>query len=229
MLEVIAVTLEEAINIEKWGATQIELISGFAEGGLTPSYGLVEKTIASVNFPVNVMIRPHSRSFYYSKYDLEVMREDAKIMDSLGVKTVVIGILDENGLPDLKALDYILKDTSLEITFHRAFDVSIDLFKSLELLKSYSRVKTILTSGGKGKALDNTEALKKIIKNRGSIEILLGSGVGLHNMEKFKNLNNLNFHIGTAVRNDYYNNEINENELSQTVSLYNRLRLKNEE
>ena len=33
MLEIIAVTLEEVIQIENCGATEIELISGFAEGG----------------------------------------------------------------------------------------------------------------------------------------------------------------------------------------------------
>lgn len=225
MLEIIGVTLEEVIQIEKLGATQIELISGFAEGGLTPSYGLIEKSIKSSNIPVNVMLRPHSRSFTYSQYDLDVMQADAKIMYGLGVENVVVGVLDENGLPDLKALDYILEGTDLTITFHRAFDSSSDLLKSLEILKKYKRVKTILTSGGQGKAGDNLNILKKIIENRAHINILVGSGVNLENIEDINNeLNNDNYHIGTAVRNNHFNNEICEEQLICAVKIYNGLK-----
>lgn len=224
MLEIIAVTLEEVILIEKLGATQIELISGFAEGGLTPSYGIIEKALKGVNIPINVMLRPHSRSFTYSTYDLDVMQVDAMIMNNLGVKNIVVGVLDENGLPDLKALDYILKGTDLTITFHRAFDSSSDLLKSLEILKGYDRVKTILTSGGEGKAPDNLNMLKRIIENRGHINILVGSGVNIENMEDInKQLNNENYHIGTAVRNNHFNNKIFEDHLLNAVKTYNNL------
>lgn len=225
MLEIIAVTLEEVIKIEKLGATQIELISGFAEGGLTPSYGIIEKSLKNVKIPINVMLRPHSRGFTYSKYDLDVMHVDALIMDGLGVKNIVVGVLDESGLPDLKALDYILEGTDLTITFHRAFDSSSDILKSLELLKGYKRVKTILTSGGVGKAPDNLDMLKQVIASRGDINILIGSGINLENMDDIQNiLENPNYHIGTAVRNNHFNNEISETQLLQAVGIYKQLK-----
>lgn len=224
MLEIIGITLDEVIQIEELGATQIELISGFAEGGLTPSYGIIEKALKSVSIPVNIMIRPHSRSFTYSKYDLDVMKEDSRIVNNLGVKNIVVGILDENGLPDLKALDYILEGTDLTITFHRAFDCSLDLLRALEILKGYKRVKTILTSGGEGKAGNNLNMLKKIIVNRGHIDILVGSGVSLENMGDIsRQLNNTNFHIGTAVRNNHFNNKIFEEQLLNTIKIYRNL------
>lgn len=224
MLEIIALTLDEAIEIENLGGTQIELISGFAEGGLTPSYGLIEKVIKSVTFPVNVMLRPHSRSFHYSQFDLDVMKEDAKIMDKIGVKNVVLGILDEDGLPDLKSLEYVLRDTNLTMTFHRAFDESNNLLKSLEILKSFDRVKIVLTSGGNGKAIDNLDILKQIIENSGSIEILVGSGVNVENMDILHDqLDISNFHVGTAVRGNYYNNKIYEEELLETVKKYKEI------
>ena len=225
MLEIIAVTLEEVILIEKSGARQIELISAFAEGGLTPSYGIIEKTLQSVNIPINVMLRPHSRSFTYSPSDLDVMKADAIVMSNLGVKNIVVGILDENGLPDLKALDYILEGTDVSITFHRAFDSSSDLRKSLEILNSYNRVKTILTSGGQGKAPDNLNMLKRIIENRGNINILVGSGVNLENMmDMDSELNNPNYHIGTAVRDNHFNNAIVEEQLLNAVKIYDRIK-----
>lgn len=225
MLEIIAVTLDEAIQIEKIGGSQVELISGFAEGGLTPSYGLIEKSLKSVKIPVNVMLRPHSRSFTYSKYDLEVMKEDALTMEGLGVRNIVVGILDESGLPDIKALDYILEGTDLTITYHRAFDSSSDLLKSLEILKKYKRVKSILTSGGLGKAIDNLDMLKRIIDNKGHINILVGSGINLENMDFIQaKLRNGNYHIGTGVRNHYFNNEIDANQLIEVVKVYSGLK-----
>ncbi len=227
MLEIIAVTLDEVLQIEKIGGTQIELISAFAEGGLTPSYGLIEKSLERVKIPVNVMLRPHSRSFTYSKYDLEVMHSDAIIMYGLGVKNVVVGVLDENGLPDMEALDYILDGTGLTITFHRAFDSSSDLLKSLEILKGYVRVKAILTSGGEGKAENNLDMLKQIILNRGHINILVGSGVDVENMNRINTeLNNPNYHIGTGVRGSNFNNPIDDQQLIEIVKKYNELKNK---
>ena len=38
MLEIIAMTLEDAKTIEECGADRIELVSALTEGGLTPSY-----------------------------------------------------------------------------------------------------------------------------------------------------------------------------------------------
>lgn len=225
MLEIIAVTLEEVILIEKLGATQVELISAFSEGGLTPSYGIIEKSLKNTSIGLNIMLRPHSRSFTYSLYDLSVMKDDARLMNSLGVKNIVVGILDEKGLPDLKALDYVLEGTDLTMTFHRAFDISSDLMESLEILKGYERVKTILTSGGPGLAEDNIEMLKNLIANRGDIDILIGSGVNLENMGKInKELMNPNFHIGRSVRDNDFNNAIDEKQLIEVIRVYNELK-----
>ncbi len=63
ILEVIATTVTDAVIAEKSGADRIELVTGMLEGGLTPSYGLIEEVVRSVSIPVQVMVRPHSRSF----------------------------------------------------------------------------------------------------------------------------------------------------------------------
>jgi copper homeostasis protein len=97
LLDFIAVTVEDAVLIEKSGADRIELVSGLTEGGLTPSYGLIEKAVSSVRIPINVMVRPHSQSFCYSKDDLAIMKQDIRIIRSLGANGVVSGMLDEEG------------------------------------------------------------------------------------------------------------------------------------
>lgn len=95
MLEIIGMTVEDAKSIEECGADRIEHMSALTEGGLTPSYGLVERVVKSVDIPVNVMIRHHANGFVYSEEDLEIMKRDIQAVKSLGVNGVVLGVLDE--------------------------------------------------------------------------------------------------------------------------------------
>ena len=75
MLEVIVTTLEEALLAEQGGAGRLELVANLAAGGLTPDLGLVQRVIAAVRIPVNVMIRPHARGFHYREEELRTMLE----------------------------------------------------------------------------------------------------------------------------------------------------------
>lgn len=224
MIEMIATTLEDALTIEQAGGERIELITAFSEGGLTPSYGLIEQVLSSVNIPVNVMLRPHSRSFQYSAKDLMVMKADAKIMEELGVKTVVLGILDEDGLPDVPAMEAVLRNTSLSITFHRAIDESSDIMKSLEILNCYARCECVLTSGGPGKATDHFDVLRKMKEQMERLSLLVGSGVSERNMGKIREeIGECEFHIGTAVRNGSFLLPVQSDVALRLVDEYKRI------
>ena len=59
------------------GADRIELCSGLAEGGLTPSAGIIRYAV-SQPIKVNVLIRPRSGDFVYSKDEVELMLADIK-------------------------------------------------------------------------------------------------------------------------------------------------------
>nr|SUY20301.1 copper homeostasis protein [Clostridioides difficile] len=67
MLEIIGMSVEDAKIIEDVVADRIELVSALTEGGLTPSFGLIESVVNSVKIPVNVMIRHHAKSLYTVK------------------------------------------------------------------------------------------------------------------------------------------------------------------
>ena len=43
MLEIIGMSVEDAKAIEYCGANRIELVSALTEGGLTPSFSMIEK------------------------------------------------------------------------------------------------------------------------------------------------------------------------------------------
>ncbi len=234
MLECIAETYEDAVAIEKGGGDRIELIASLKEGGLTPSYGLVKKVVEEVKIPVNIMLRPHAKSFVYSKEDLDIMKEDARVFHKLGVKQVVLGMLTSEGLPDLDAIEYVLEDTSLLATFHRAIDESRDLLTSLKLLTSCRRVTHVLTSGGPGRAQDHLPLLKEMIKESEDLIVIVGSGIQEGNLlpirkeidfylENGNDRKSYDIHVGTGVRGGSAEYPVNQEEVKRLATLYDSL------
>ncbi|WHY66640.1 copper homeostasis protein CutC [Neobacillus sp. SuZ13] len=213
LLEYIAVTVEDAVLIQKSGADRIELVSGLTEGGLTPSYGLIEKVVSSVDIPVNVMLRPHSQSFCYSKDDLAIMKNDIRIIRSLGANGVVMGMLDLEGNIGFGQLEELLTETGdMEVTFHRAIDSSKNLLEAAEKLDQYQAINTILTSGGYGDWPTRLEMLVKMKNRCKTTDILIGSGLTKENILEVHELVGTGFyHFGSAVR--------KENSVFQRVSL----------
>ncbi|WP_342433052.1 copper homeostasis protein CutC [Neobacillus sp. FSL H8-0543] len=202
LIEYIATTIEDALIIEKSGADRIELVSGLTEGGLTPSYGLIEKVVSSVSIPVNVMVRPHANSFYYSKDDLAIMKKDIRTIGSLGANGVVLGMLDKEGHIDFQQLDELFTETrKMEVTFHRAIDSSKNIVESAGKLNQYPQIHTILTSGGHGDWPTRLETLVKIKESCPDTDILIGSGLTRDNIHEVHSLVGTGcYHFGTAVR-----------------------------
>lgn len=223
MIEIIATCLDDAIKIEKNGGDRIELISALTEGGLTPSYGLIKKVLENVNIPVNIMIRPHAKYFTYSKRDIDTMIEDIEMVKKLGANGIVLGVMDENGNVDEEYLKLLLRHAGeLEITFHKAIDESVDIIKSISILKKYPQIKRILTSGGVGKIEDNLYTINKMVsESNNEVIIMLGGGLTFDNVVHIINTTKVSeVHFGTAVRVDSNPfGDIDENELRSMVEL----------
>ncbi|WP_246289405.1 copper homeostasis protein CutC, partial [Bacillus haikouensis] len=160
-IEFIATTLEDAILIEQSGADRIELVSALTEGGLTPSHSLIEAAVNRVSIPVNVMVRPHSQSFCYSDDDFLIMKNDIKIIRSIGANGVVLGVLNEKGEVNQHMLEELLKECNgMEVTFHRAIDYTINPVQAAETLAQYKEITTILTSGGNGELSSRMQTIQ---------------------------------------------------------------------
>ncbi len=201
-IELIAATPADAKRIEAYGGDRIELVSALSEGGLTPSYGLMKKVIESVNIPVNVIIRPHSQSFFYSDEELELMSQDIKMARKLGANGVVIGALNEKNEICERGLNRLLEAAEgMEVTFHRAIDELDDPVEGVKILSRYKSINRILTSGGKGLLSENTGILRKMIQYSGHIKILVGGGLNFENVKEImKETSAPEYHFGTAVR-----------------------------
>jgi copper homeostasis protein len=202
MLEIIATTMEDAIRIEAAGASRIELVSALTEGGLTPSYGLIKSVVANVKIPVNVMIRPHSKSFVYTLAEQRVMKEDILAVRHLKANGVVLGVLDESNQICEKALYELLEYCDgVEVTFHRAIDKLTDPVQGIQVLRKYPQIKTVLTSGGQENIVTNIPIIQQMIAQAGHIRVMPGGGLNLNNIGQImQETNAQDYHFGTFVR-----------------------------
>lgn len=202
LIEGIATTLEDAKRIEQAGADRIELVSSLTEGGLTPSFALIDSVVSKINIPVNVMVRPHSQSFCYSNDDIEIMIKDIEKIHYIGAGGVVFGVLDSQNNIDLCTLERLLEASKgLDVTFHRAIDCLADPIRGVAALTKYKEITSILTSGGIGVCSDRLKTIKTMGHISEHISILVGSGLTKSNiLDIHEQVQTNQYHFGTALR-----------------------------
>lgn len=199
--EVVVYNIESALKAQEGGADRIELCDNPAEGGTTPSFGVIENIRQNVSMDVYVMIRPRGGDFLYSNYEFHSMKRDIYQCQRLSVDGIVLGILNANGTIDKKRCKELIdKARPLKVTCHRAFDMTRDAFEALEdcIEVGFDR---ILTSGQKAKAIDGVDLISELIKRANSrIAIMPGSGVNENTVVEIVTKSNANeIHFSAAV------------------------------
>ena len=122
-LEVCAHSFESALAAQKAGAHRIELCNELSLGGITPSYGLLEKVMSELTIPVFVLIRPRSGNFAYSPAEVTIMLKDIALCKEMGVQGIVCGALTEDHhIDEIITQALVEASRGMEFTFHRAFD-----------------------------------------------------------------------------------------------------------
>jgi copper homeostasis protein len=182
--EVVVYNIESAFKAQEGGADRIELCDNPADGGTTPSLGVVEVVRKNMNLDVFVMLRPRGGDFCYSSYEFHTMRRDMLQFQKQSVDGFVLGILLPDGTLDKKRCKELIDLAKpLPVTCHRAFDMSRDPMQTLEdcIEVGFAR---ILTSGGKAKADEGVSLLADLVKAaKGRIHIMAGSGVNEQTVE----------------------------------------------
>jgi len=149
-------------------------------------------------------VRPHSKSFVYSKSDEETIITDIDLIRELGAAGIVVGSLTADGRVDEGFLGRIIKHKGeLSLTFHRAIDSSRDILEAAEVLADFPEVDRILTSGGQATALEGKETIARLIADYPDLIILPGSGITLENAEALLEATKASeLHVGSSVLQD---------------------------
>jgi copper homeostasis protein len=202
-VEICVDSTASAVASECGGANRIELCSGLAEGGTTPSAGLIDNVRRSVRIPLHIIIRPRGGDFLYSDDEFEIMKRDILAAKQLGVNGVVLGILKEDGRVDIEKTRCLVDlARPLSTTFHRAFDMTADSNEALDDVAS-AGVDRILTSGGGQNAEDGLAALSRLIAAaKNDVAIMVGGGIRETNVRRIiaaTGVREIHANVGSSV------------------------------
>ena len=195
-IECCANSVQSAINGQAGGAQRIELCANLEHGGTTPSAASICLAREALEIELYVLIRPRFGNFIYSDLELEEITEDIQFCKEIGCDGVAIGLLDKDSQVDQKKLKKLVQlARPMGVTFHRAFDVSSDIQKSLEDIIECG-CDRLLTSGQASNAIEGIQSLKEIIGQADSrIEIMAGSGVNASNALSLYPIGIRQFHL----------------------------------
>lgn len=184
------------MNAQKGGARRIELCSALDQGGLTPGSGLIQMCMQYVTLPMHVLIRPRGGDFVYSRIELSIIQREIENCKAMGCDGIVIGALDTDGEIDPKLLErWVQLADPMEVTFHRAFDLSADPMGNLEVFADVG-IRRVLTSGCAATCVDGVDMLAKLVEAAPEgLEIQAGSGVSPDNIPQLFEAGVRNFHM----------------------------------
>ncbi len=182
LLEICANGFASALAAQQAGADRIELCENLAEGGTTPSYGLLQHVRQKVRLPIHVLIRPRPGDFVYSDDEFAIMQTDIRLCKKLGYDGIVAGIMTD-GYVDMDRMATIVQLAApLPVTFHRAFDRCYDPFSALEAIIDIG-CKRLLTSGQQPTAEAGKELIRELVQRAGDrLTIIPGAGIREHNI-----------------------------------------------
>jgi copper homeostasis protein len=177
-LEICAFNLASAIVAQGSGADRIELCGSPAEGGTTPSPGIIRSARELLRIALYPIIRPRGGDFLYSDEEFRVMLRDIEYCKQVGCNGVVIGMLNADGTVDQARCARLVEAAyPLGVTFHRAFDWASNPFEALETIIQLG-CERILTSGQRPTAEEGVELIDQLVREADDrIVIMPGSGI----------------------------------------------------
>ncbi|MCF6103988.1 copper homeostasis protein CutC [Mesorhizobium muleiense] len=176
LIEICVEGIDGLLAAQAAGADRVELCASLVEGGVTPSFGMVRAAVELATIPFHVIVRPRGGDFLYSDAEYGSMLADVSALRELGVAGVVVGCLNADGTIDERRMsEFVQAAGHLNVTCHRAFDMTRDPTDALEALIR-SKVGRVLTSGQRDTALEGAALLAALVRQAGKRIIILGCG-----------------------------------------------------
>ncbi|MCX6048799.1 MAG: copper homeostasis protein CutC [Chloroflexi bacterium] len=184
-LEICIDSVAGAIAAQQGGAQRVELCANLLEGGTTPSAGTIALARQQINIGLQVIIRPRGGDFCYSDLEFSVMQYDIVQAKQLGANGIVIGMLLPDGAIDkARTAQLVAIARPLNVTFHRAFDMTRDPAQALEDLIELG-IDRVLTSGQEDSALEGLDLITALVQQaKQRIIVMPGGGVTERNLKK---------------------------------------------
>lgn len=201
LIEVIACSVEDAIEAERGGAGRVEVVRELDRGGLTPPIDLVRRILDRVSIPVRVMIR--EADGYAARGDdaIAELVTAAAACAAAGVDGIVAGVL-RGGAIDARALEAVLAAAApARATFHHAFDELPDPDAGIGELRQWDQIDRVLTTG-RGHGWAAKAAHLGALARRGAprIHVLAGGGVDAAALRLLARAGVAEAHLGRAAR-----------------------------
>lgn len=184
VLEICVDSVESAVAAERGGAQRVELCADLAEGGITPSLGLIAQVRRRMAIDLFVMIRPRGGDFCNTEDEFEVMQTDIRQARAAGADGIIVGLLDEQARVDVRRTrELVTLAQPLPVTFHRAIDLTPDPVAALEDVITTGAAR-VLTSGGAAKVTKAIPAVARMVQAaRGRITVMPGGGISAETVQ----------------------------------------------
>jgi copper homeostasis protein len=225
LLEVIGTTVETCILAQQAGADRIELCDNMKDGGTTPSLGFIQQARKFLHIPLYPIIRPRGGDFLYTHNEFEIMKADIVHCKNAGCDGVVVGILHADGTVDEKRNAILVQLAyPMEVTFHRAFDRTIDAFKALNSIINIGFT-CILTSGQQPTALQGAPLIQALMQAaNNNITIMPGSGIkSMHLQQLYHITGATHFHssASSSIKSSmqYFNEQLTDLSLINSIDI----------
>lgn len=187
------------------GVERIELCDNLAQGGTTPSYGVIKETadyLSERKTTFATMIRPRGGDFVYHSIEVRIMETDILKALEAGTNELVFGALTPENDLDIDVLETLMiASQGLPVTFHMAFDaIPYDQQKAaLDTLVELGFDKILMHGDSLDKPV-NTDHIAELVKHAsGRIQILAGGGVSAETAQAVADLTGSQYVHGTKI------------------------------
>lgn len=178
LLEICAASLEDVETADRCGADRIELNSAISLGGLTPSRGMLDLSLAATQLPVIAMCRPRSSGFCYTAGEYRTLLADVEGSLEAGSSGVAFGVLTaDRQIDQARCREIVALCGPRDAVFHRAFDLTAQPREALRTLVDCG-VTRVMTSGGRATANQGVEQIGMLVRQFGQqITVMAAGGI----------------------------------------------------
>jgi copper homeostasis protein len=203
ILEVIALSADDAVTAERAGADRLELVGGMAGGGVTPEPDVVAAIRAAVRLPVRVMVRCNA-GYSATEEELDLMLAQVGELRAAGADEFVFGLLTSAGEIDVAACQaFAAAIEGCRWTFHRALDHAGDRGQAWAEIRLLPGVDTVLTGGSSsGVGAGLRRLLAEAATGPARPALMAGGGLREEHVPYLLGAGVTRLHVGSSVRVD---------------------------